>query len=169
VDLVGYFVIKGQERNQRIQEKIDAANFWLLAASNSLNILCGIKTSYIDTLTDDPLQRLTIPSMSGLPLPTKLEINITNIAFVARTSKVDKVNKKVSFDEEDTGFNGLIRISSAFQNYNILMDNWAGRNTLWLDVLGKIEKDHGAFHNEIFLDLKTIFQCIGRVKFFFGS
>lgn len=128
--LLGYLIVWLQEENKRIKKAIDDANFWIFAASDCFSNLSSIKHKYIDSLTDEPLQRCLI-KVIPFHFPD-LDVNVTNLAFIA--PKTHPPNTPVG----ELGFDSITPINAMFRNYNILLAQWRHRNELVRPLLKKL-------------------------------
>jgi len=146
-------VIRIQEKYKAKQEHVKAANEWTLRAHDCFQNLERIKNYYVDTLTDEPLDRLAIPFIPVNYPP--VEVNITNLAFITP--------KKIE-DSEDLSFDHIGTISHLMKNYNDVLNQWTQRNSMVEPLREKIVTDHHSGGNQALVQYHQILDSIGEIK-----
>lgn len=158
--IVGYVVFHWQANDLKEREKINAANHWMLVATECFDNLVAIKNNYMENLTPNPIQRITIPYIIGNT--PRVSVDVTNLAFLAMRKKTD-TNKK-SFEQQRLSFDNLIRIRGIFQNYNSLLDMWDQRNELARPIHQKLVSDYSIQGGFADITLDMAVQSIGAVQ-----
>jgi len=150
---------KKKELYEIEKKKIDAANFWILQASECFDNLITIKRNYSDRDLRKSIDTINIPSIL-LDFP-RVNVDMTNLIFLARE---EKLVKKSKIERKTNGFGEIHIIRSMMTNYNIVLDRWEKRNQIVQPLVENIVRNNSSTGGPTQVSIEQIEKSVDAVN-----